>query len=177
MMKKIAVLGVFFLVFSLAAMAQDYPKAEVFGGYSYVHSSILSTGFNFNGASGSIAYNPHPNWGLVADIGGYHTNTLGADASVVTYLFGPKIASRSNERFTPFAQALFGGAHIGSGVLGVSENGFALALGGGVDANVNYNVAVRVGQVEYLLTKFNDGLNDRQTSVRISAGVVFRFGK
>jgi hypothetical protein len=35
--------------------------------------------------------------------------------------------------------------------------------------------AIRVVQAEYLLTKFYDGLSNRQNNARISAGVVFHF--
>ena len=178
-MKKIAVLSVFFLVCSMAAMAQDFPKAEVFGGYSYAHLSEAGVGFNLNGGSGSVAFNPHKSFGIVADIGGYHTNKFGVGATIVTYLFGPKFAYRENDRVTPYFHALFGGAHASAGGFGITgtDNAFAMALGGGVDAKVNDNFAIRVAQVDYILTKFTDGVDDRQNSVRISTGIVFRFGK
>jgi hypothetical protein len=92
-------------------------------------------------------------------------------ATLVTYLFGPKIFYRSGP-FTPFAQVLFGGAHVNiSGV----PSCFALAAGGGLDVSLNHRFAVRVAQVEYLRTTFNDGSTGHQNNVRASAGVVFRF--
>jgi len=30
--------------------------------------------------------------------------------------------------------------------------------------------------VEYLMTKFNDGVDNRQNNVRVSTGIVFRWG-
>jgi len=178
-MRKLIVVCVVLMAFSMAAMAQDAPKAEVFGGYSYVHTSEAGTGLNFNGGTGSLSVNPNKTLGLVADFGGYHTSKFGVDANLFTYLFGPKLAFRSNEKITPFVHALFGGAHLSAGGFGVSgsTNAFAVALGGGLDVNVNNNVAIRLGQVDYLLTKFQDGVDDRQNNVRISTGVVFRFGK
>jgi hypothetical protein len=50
-----------------------------------------------------------------------------------------------------------------------------MALGGGLDWNATPHIGVRLIQAEYLLTKFNDGANNRQNNVRVSAGVVFRF--
>src|SRR5262245_17461310 len=178
-MKKLLVLGCVFLACSLVANAQDYPKAEVFGGYSYLHSSVLGNGINFNGGSGSVAFNPHPNFGLVADVGAYHnTSSFGVDTTSVSFLFGPKFAYRGKERVTPYAQVLFGGVHDSSslGTVSASDTAFAFAIGGGVDAKVSPHVAIRVAQIDYLLTKFRDFDNDRQNNVRISAGIVFRWG-
>lgn len=177
-MRKLCLISALFLLLSVSAVAQDYPKAEVFGGYSYVHASVVGNGFNFNGASGSIAFNPNDWFGVVADFGVYHNGDFGVSTNLVSYLFGPKFAYRKMPRVTPYAQVLFGGAHVGASFSGVSgsSNAFALAFGGGIDAKVTPHVAIRVIQAEYLLTKFNDGSNDRQNNVRISAGIVFRWG-
>jgi opacity protein-like surface antigen len=85
---------------------------------------------------------------------------------------------RSKEKVTPFVHALFGGVHESASALGMSgsDSAFAMALGGGFDANINKNFAFRVVQAEYVLTKFSDGNKDRQNGVRISTGIVFRFG-
>src|SRR5580704_9714385 len=112
-MNRLALLCGALLIFAGAASAQDYPKFEAFGGYSYLHVNEFNTGYNFNGGSGSVAYNFTPMLGVVADFGGYHWSQDGADATVVSYLFGPKVALRHGP-ITPYAQALFGGAH-GSG--------------------------------------------------------------
>jgi len=184
------------LMFSAAASAQDEnPKVEVYGGYSLIHNSsnFRSTGINFNGGSGSISYNPYSWLGLVGDFGGNHWSTSGIDANVVTYLFGPKIAYRS-DKFTPFAQVLFGGAHLSGGAFGTcvagvvrpevpcsvsgSENAFAMTVGGGLDWNVTKHIGIRPVQAEYLMTRFS-GLgssgSDTQNSFRYGAGVVFRW--
>jgi hypothetical protein len=50
-----------------------------------------------------------------------------------------------------------------------------MAAGGGLDINASEHLGVRVVQAEYLLTKFVDGITNRQNSARVSAGVVFRF--
>jgi opacity protein-like surface antigen len=161
------------------AMAQGLaPKAEVFGGYSYLRESVAGSGFNFNGGSGSLAVNP-TNWlGIVGDVGGYHLNESGLGVTLITFMAGPRISFRTGGRMTPFAQALFGGAHVNASFSGSSgsDNAFATALGGGLDYNVGTHIAIRLIQAEYLLTKFNDGLNNRQNNARISAGIVFRFG-
>ncbi len=125
-MKRLALLCGAMLLFAGMASAQENPKVEVFGGYSYLRVSVQDASFNYNGGSGSGAYNLTPWLGVVSDFGGYHWSgsgdSAGSTADVVTYLFGPKLAYRSG-RFTPFAQALFGGAHLSgtaSGSCGVA---------------------------------------------------------
>jgi opacity protein-like surface antigen len=194
-MKRWALICGAMLVFAGVASAQDEtPKVEVFGGYSFLHVSDQGATANFNGGSGSFSYNPNPWLGVVGDFGGYHWSSSGSDANVISYLFGPKIAFRRG-RITPFVQTLFGGAHVSGnanggcstvrvhreggifgGVCGsASENAFAMALGGGLDWNATPHIGVRLIQAEYVMTKFNDGVNNRQNNARISAGVVFRF--
>jgi hypothetical protein len=177
-------------------MAQDLPRFDVFGGYSYVHVSIPTSGTsgnitsNLNGGSGSVAFYPSRLWGVVGDFGGYKfsslkqgSSSLDVSGSVVSYLFGPRIRFGA-KAFTPFAQVLFGGAHTGdvtcstsvpgcpsSGKFTSSENVFAMTAGGGVDVKVARHFSIR-GQAEYFMTKFTDGVNDRQNNVRVSAGIV-----
>ncbi len=165
------------LALSLSAMAQEFPKAEVFGGYSYIRANVAGSGFNLHGGIGSVSFNPS-NWlGIVGEFGGYKITGLpsGVTGNVVTYLFGPKIAARGrHERITPFAQVLFGGARVSGSAFGstASENQFAMSAGGGIDVKAGPRFSLRLGQVEYLMTKFTDGLNNRQNNFRYSVGIV-----
>lgn len=160
------------LLFAAVASAQDNPKAEVFGGYSYLRVNPGSgiSGQNFNGGSGSVSFNPNSWLGIVADVGVYHASIGGVGFNVVSYTFGPKLAYRKNDKVTPFAQVLFGGARISAS--GGSENGFAMALGGGFDWNATEHLGIRLIQGEYVMTRFS---SDTQNNARISAGVVFRW--
>jgi opacity protein-like surface antigen len=190
-MNRLALLCGALLIFAGAASAQDYPKFEAFGGYSYLHVSENGVGDNFNGGSGSVAYNFTPMLGVVADFGGYHWSQ-GFDGgnqtiNVVSYLFGPKVALRHG-KFTPFAQALFGGAHgsftetggcdarvRGQGTTcnaSTSDNSFSLAVGGGLDWNATTHIGIRLIQAEYLMTQF---LGGTQNNARISTGVTIRW--
>lgn len=120
-----------FLVLTISAVAQDYPKVEVFGGYSYLHSSFAGTGLNFNGGSGSITANVTGVFGVTGDFGIYHNDTSGVSTNNFTYLFGPKFAYRGNERVTPYFHVLLGGVHASSsfGSVSASSNAFAMAIG------------------------------------------------
>jgi opacity protein-like surface antigen len=176
-MKRWVLLCAVLVLLPLVVSAQENPKVEVFGGYSFLHITAAGGSANLNGGSGSVSFNPNKTLGVVADIGGYHWSESGIDANVISYLFGPKFAYRTSSRVTPFVQALFGGAHASAGsAFGTgSANAFAMALGGGVDVNATEHVGVRLVQAEYVFSNFTDTVDNRQNSVRVSAGVVFRF--
>ena len=180
------------ILFSISgrAAAQDLPKIEVSGGYSYVRANQINSGgccFHMNGGSGSLAVNVNRHIRLVGEIGGYHSgnvNSTGLDLNVVSYLFGPRIALRNHTRVTPFGEILAGGAHASgtlysgapaSSGLG-SQNGFAAAVGGGLDVKVSRRVALRLIQADYFVTKLQNGSNNHQNNLRISAGLVLHFG-
>ena len=162
------------------ASAQEAPKVEVFGGYSYLYSSIGGgfRGTNYDlGGSGSVAFNFNNWFGVVGDVGGYHTGNFANQhfsANVISYMGGPKFAYRA-DKTTLFVQTLFGGAH--SSLAGTGFNSFAMALGGGADINISEHFAVRPAQVEYILTRFQyfNGTPNSQNNVRFSAGVVIKF--
>lgn len=168
-----------------AAQAQETPKFEIFGGYSYVRSKPQTkrvqpflTTTNSNGGSGSVAYNLNNWFGVVADIGGYKPDTpLGGSA--VSYLFGPRLSYRAKARYTPYVQVLFGGAHGSKEIYatGRTQDVFAMTAGGGVDWKVTDKISFRTAQVEYLLTRFDEGVirDKTQNNMRVSTGIVFRF--
>ena len=191
-MKRLALLcGAMLLFAGIASAQSDTPKAEVFGGYSYlrVNPGSGAPGINANGGSDSFSYNPNAWLGIVGDFGGYHASPFGVSANVISYLFGPKVAFRRGS-VTPFVQALFGGARISAngggcagtlskvrpqGIIGCgsgSTNAFATALGGGVDWNATPHVGIRLVQAEYVMTRF---FSATQNNVRVSTGVVFRW--
>ncbi len=94
-------------------------------------------------------------------------------------LYLPPMKSRS---FQPFGQVLVGIAHS-SGTLvqganpGAASAGAAFAgnFGGGLDLRVNPRFSIRLVEADYLLTTFDNGTNNHQNNLRISAGVVIHF--
>ena len=179
-MRKLLVLAALIVLASGAAMAQDHPKAELFGGYSYarVNPGQGVKGENFPaGWAASIAGNLNDWFGVVGDFSGHYKTISGVKVNLHTYTFGPRISYRKNEKITPFAHVTFGGAHVGGGG-GISENALAITLGGGVDAKINDHFAFRVGQFDYVLTRFDgpvSGKTATQHNFRLSAGIVIRF--
>jgi len=184
---KVVVSLLAFLTFfgGVAHAQEDRSKVDIFAGYSYLRFNPNTSGassFNANGGSASIAYNA-TNWlSGVADFGAYHNGNIlnsGVDGTLSTYLFGPRVSYRHYSRVTPFAQALFGVAHASASIAGAnaSDNAFAMSIGGGVDVGISRHFAVRPVQLDYLLTRFNEGANNaqNQNNLRVSTGVVFRF--
>jgi hypothetical protein len=169
--------------------AQEAPaKIDVSAGYTYMYGNVVVSGqgINLNGASGSVAYNFNRWVGAVFDLGTYYNGSVngnGRTLGVTTYLFGPRFSWRKNKKITPFGQVLFGGGYAngtlytgGTNPLG-TQNSFALTAGGGMDWNLRPMIGVRLFQVEYLRTQFNNGVNFNQNNFRFTAGVVFHFGK
>ena len=180
-MRKLFILVGLILLVAGSAAAQDYPKAEIFGGYQFIRFNPGggATGSNRQGGAGSVAGNFNHWFGVVGDFGACKVTgqPSGTSAHLVNYLFGPKLTYRSHGRLSPFAQVLFGGERIGVSATGLgstSDSSFAMTFGGGADYELTNHVSVRVIQAEYLYTKFG---GTHQNNARISAGVVYRWGK
>jgi outer membrane immunogenic protein len=180
------------LLFMLAAIAlpahaqNDTSQLEVYGGYDYVRFNINANlpgvaptaSYNGNGGGSQLEYNANRWLGLIGDLDGYYVAKGGtALAGAFSYLSGPRFNFRRG-KVTPYAQVLFGGlaATAGIGHSGIT-NAFAMTAGGGIDFKLSKLVSIRPMQAEYYLTKFSDGLNNRQNNFRLSSGVVFRFGR
>ena len=227
-MRKLLFVGVLVLAMSGLALAQDFPKFEVFGGYSYLRSDLNSNNpfvseyygdygaangsGNLNGFEASFTYNLNKWLGIKADFSGhfgksnidesisntneeynsYYGSTEPyyqysdsykakgtADVRHYTYMFGPEFSYRGNSKVRPFAHALFGVAkvdiqkldvdwtelaqgtyanpvndysyyYIGNITGSFSKSSFAMALGGGLDINVNKKIAIRLAQIDYI---------------------------
>jgi len=203
-MQKLGVwAGFALLVLSTAARAQDAPKAEIFGGYSHSRAGGGDSGssFNVNGWNAAVTGNFNSWFGVTADFCGHYGSPGGTDVSRLSFLLGPTLRSRGHDKVSPFLHALFGGVRGHRGITPAgsppplpqlapaSEAVFGMALGGGVDYNVNERVAIRLVQADYLLTTFSadSGIycittpcpttqSDTQHNLRLSFGIVARFG-
>lgn len=187
---KSTALVVFLAATGVLANAQEAaptPKAEVGLNYSFTNlfPGSGASSFMMQGGSGTFVYNLNSTLGVVADLGGYHNGSaVNLDPTMFSYLFGPRVSLRK-ARFTPYFQALFGGARVSTNLVDflnggntVTANNFAMAFGGGLDVRVNDHIAVKPFEVEYLMTQFPNlwTPNDVQHNLRYSAGLVFRFG-
>jgi hypothetical protein len=118
--------------------------------------------------------------------------TYSANGTLKTYLFGPMVKGRLH-KFEPFGEVLFGVAHVDayanlSKIIAATptatlhvqgnQNPFSLAAGGGVDLPVGKMFAIRIAEVDYVLTRLTNPLTstNNQNHFRYIAGVQFRFG-
>ncbi len=169
-----------FLFLPRPAAAQDAPKFELGVGYQYMHDSKSSLDFTRGwvlSAGADVA-----SWfALVGEIGGSSKTLASAgstdvDASLYTYLGGPKITASAKAPVAPFVQILFGAAHgalsVGSpsSNLSVSGTHFAVQPGAGIDFNPSPGFGIRV-EADGRGIK-ND--NDTVGQWRIIGAVVFR---
>lgn len=177
-MRKALLAVVCLLCLSALSVAQDVPKAEVFGGYSYLRFNPGGgTSFNNNGWNASLTFNANKWLGFTGDFGGtYNSLAAGANSNLHTFLFGPKLTYRT-DKFAPFVHALFGGARSGltaTGFGGGSNGSFSFATGGGVDYKVRDRISLRLVQLDYVNTRF---ANNVQNNLRFSTGLVVNLGK
>jgi hypothetical protein len=194
----------FVLIATFAAFAQDFPKAEVAVGYSFinVHPDLSPiTSFNVNGGGGAFVYNMTPLIGIKADFFGYTQGSglrnqlekLGyagqVNGNVFTYMFGPQFKKHGG-KLQPFGEALFGAAHsnaygtIYNAIHGITSassnnNAFAMEFGGGLDFALTKHFQIRPAEVDYLYTRFGiNGTNytGAQNNFKYMVGANFTFG-
>ncbi|HMB28798.1 MAG TPA: outer membrane beta-barrel protein [Blastocatellia bacterium] len=193
-MRKLFFIAALTLALPIISLAQDAPRLEVFGGYSYMRleddGSGLDRDLNGFNVSGNIAVFGK-RLGLKADVSGHFGNIFVAtgvpstDQRQFLFLFGPQYSLRKSGKIQPFAHALFGFTRQtlkNDAISGdLTDTGFAFAAGGGVDLKaIGSRLSLRLLQADYVLTKFGDGAssgNNTNNNVRISTGMVVRFGK
>jgi hypothetical protein len=177
--RKIA--GIFLGITFVAGIAQAQipTSGNIFVGYSFSRTGTSPT-VNLNGWEASLEGKFLPWIGIVADFGaGYGSDNLAVPCPIAlcsvsssrrryTYLFGPRVSVPVG-KFTPFAHALFGAAHVNDG--GFTDTSFATAIGGGLDYKLIKGVAWRVQGDDLHTNLFGTGENH----FRFSTGIDFRF--
>ncbi len=184
-MPKVVFTALSLLLFSVFATAQIPTSGNVFFGYSYYNTDLSSVDrANTNGWEASVEGKIIPWVGIVGDFDAHYGSqnfpgvcptsvpgcTFNASFTENNFLFGPRV-SVSVGKLRPFAEALFGGAHVSLSNGGGSDTSFATALGGGVDYKIIRPVAWRL-QGDYVETRF---FGTTQNNIRLSTGIVLRF--
>jgi hypothetical protein len=190
------------LMLALAGIAagQEVPKIEVFGGFSYlrVHSGSVPVDTNLNGIVPAAQRNANVNmagWDGSATenlnywFGGEFDarGTYGSQPSFSTrpsfstkihaFTYGPRFSFRRIPHVVPYVHILVGAALFNAvaNQSGPSASTAAVAVipGAGIDVNVSQRFAIRLLQLDYMMTRF---YNQRQDNAAVSAGFVFHFG-
>lgn len=164
------------LMLPVSAWAQEIPKVEVFGGYSYLLANENHSSFNMSGAAVSAAENLNSWFGGALDFSTHFGTENHIKTNMQTLAYGPVFSYRKNKSFVPFAEVLLGAVRGGPQYFNISksEERFAVYTGGGLDLRISNRWAVRIIQADYLMTRFSSAWQD---NVRLSAGLVLRLGK
>jgi opacity protein-like surface antigen len=164
----------------------DVPRAEFFGGYSYLNADWegLASRSGLHGWNGSAGINVNPWLGVEGSASGnYQRNCIGASGltcTILTFMGGPRITAYRGAGLSAFGHGLVGIGNLTMTLAGSSLTwrDLAWAVGGGADYAVNNRISVRVGQVDYVRTQLFQSLGGtHQNNIRVSAGVVIRVGK
>jgi hypothetical protein len=174
------------------AAAQETPRAEIFGGYSYLRADTNDFPENdLHGWTASVNVNLNKWLGVKGDFSGHYNDYqispgVKADLNLHFFTGGLQFTSYKNEKVTPYVHVLAGVARrtdsvsqalAANGRRTLTDNAFAFIVGGGMDVNINKSLAWRAFQTDYILTTFEDLRDDRQTNFRISTGLVWKLGE
>jgi hypothetical protein len=164
-----------------AALAQGLLKApttEVFAGYSYLRYDAKQFGFanqlSLHGANVEVWVHIYHELGIAADFSGHFSSEM----EEFNLMIGPQFTYEWNGlRF--YGHGLIGKARdritsIGNSQIEPSTLGGAVAFGGGVDIPHGDHLFFRPVQADYLIT---GAFGNKTHDVRISTGIVYRFGK
>lgn len=187
-MRKSAYLSLAILVLAGLSVAQIPASGNIFVGYSFENTnwSGIDSGLarpNLNGWEASLEGKVLPHLGIVTDFSGHYgsetfvqevpggTQRVNVTGHEWEVLFGPRLSIPIG-RITPFAEGMFGVAHIhNGGDVDHTNTSFANAIGGGIDYRLVRVVGLRV-ELDWLRTHF---FNTTQNNLRFSPGLVFRF--
>ena len=177
-MKRFLLCAVLMLLITTTLSAQEKPN-----GFRRVEinwnaiSFARMEGLNGWGGQLGLAINVVPAVAIVGDFDVHRHSELGLD--LYTYRVGPRFYSHYGDRVRTFGHVLVGGAQAEVSVISAgitssqSVNGFAMAVGGGVDVGIKPWFAIRAGQFDYNYTRFQGSSLD---GFRVGGGVVFRMG-
>jgi len=176
MKKALWVMGLL-LVGCSGAAGQTNSKGDIFAGYSFARlgdRAIFPAGYQTAFAAylkGGYAEPP----ALAVEFGQYRTSKGAERLRLSTYALGPRCYFYYSDRSKIFGQATFGVAQLHTHVAGLArrEKSFAMTIGMGYDRFLCKHIALRVAQVDYVMTHFG---REFQNGVRYSGGVVFYLG-
>jgi hypothetical protein len=161
--------AVMLLIPAIPAIAQDYPRVEIFGGYSALVAGEYDNLDHVNGIGLDFAANLNRGFGFVAEFDIHKSDRNRAYSAYI----GPRVTFRA-DRFSFFLHALAGGIRITQRGGGPIETVASIAAGGGLDVNVSDNVAIRFFQIDYTPVRYR---GDWMNLFRGQTGITFKLGR
>ena len=160
------------------------------GGVQYNFGRFFAVKGDFQGY-GSTQWTLTTSAPTVTPHGTVPAGTFKSNGNMFTYLFGPVVGFHAG-RFHFYGEYLLGGSasnlygelarsiNAGGGTVNGtgSQHPFTMAFGGGLDLTLNKHVALRLGEMDWVLTRYTNPLTDtnNQNSFRYLGGIVFKFG-
>jgi opacity protein-like surface antigen len=170
--------------------AQDEPRLNVFGGYSYANvdtNGLTASRQSANGWEASLSGDFNRWLAAEGDLSGYYKTysflvsgfglpALSANVNDFAVMGGPRVNLQP-----AFFHVLLGFDRLTGSALGssASQNSFAAGFGGGVQIPVTPHLALRASG-DYITTHHNltfvPGTSYTQSNFRLSVGIVFKIG-
>src|SRR5215469_997814 len=192
--------GLLLLAGILGLLTLPRAHAQASGDFSmmYVNDATRFVGhqpntyFNLRGAMVEMAYAPWKGIGFVAGGSGTAGTNLrgGVDIHTVTFFVGPRYTynlghispTAWNRKGSIFVQGKFGYAFATSGqypvkgVLTSNASSIDLEGGGGLNLHIYHRFDLRLVEVDIVHTRFPNGAENVQNSVRVATGINFHIG-
>jgi len=142
-----------------SGLSSGYSGVNLFGGYSFtsIDTNGLGSRQSANGWEASVATRLIGPWAVEADGGGYYKTIDAGGTPLKLTDYSLMAGPRYNFPKGAFAHALVGLDQLQGSTPGFgseSQNGFAAALGGGVQIHVTRMVSFRTS-ADYVLTRHN----------------------
>lgn len=159
------------------------------GGADFYFLKIFGIKADFMGYAPTTFTKTYTSTVVIPGRGTIPAGTYSTNAYMTTYLFGP-VLRIPLPKVHPFGEALFGGSYTdaydnlakqiqanGGTLATPSQHPFTLAAGGGVDVSVTHVLAIRLGEFDYVLTRYSNPLTNSssQNNFRYVGGVVLKF--
>jgi len=193
MTKKIVLSGLVWVMFAVAgvrvAHAQAFgtghgetPALEIGVNYDFFHANAPPGAcgcFSMSGAGGTLAFNAPYGISAVADLSGGHAHGVDGTSqniSLFNYVFGPRYSYRRTRHFTPYVEGLVGRSMEISNYAYVQQVSALAAMGGG---GVSMPITRLIGwdvEADYAYSKLPNAVNNNQSTLRVSTGLLLRFG-
>jgi hypothetical protein len=159
------------------------------GGADLYFLKILGIKADFMGYGSTTFTRTVPTPIVIPGKGIIPAGTYSAQGNMFTYLFGP-VLRIPLPVVKPFGEVLFGGSNTngyvnltqqinaaGGTISTPTQHPFTMAAGGGVDVSVSHRLAIRLGEFDYVLTRYTNPLTstNNQNNFRYCGGVIFKF--
>lgn len=159
------------------------------GGVTYFLNHFLGLRAEFYGY-GSTTWTTTIGAPIVTPRGTIPAGVFSSSGNMFTYQFGPEFRVPFH-RFNVFGEVLFGGSNsngfgniersivAGGGTIPINgtQHPFTMMAGAGVDVNVSHHFAIRLAELDYVLTRYTNPITstNNQNNFRYVGGVVFKF--